>query len=337
MRILVSGATGRVGANLVKALVERGDEVKSMVFPGDPKESKLAGIDTEIRHADLTDTDAVAAAAEGAEVIIHVGALMGAPPKGAGHFLDVNVMGTQRLLDAALANDVERFIYFSSTAAYDTDRVAIHPTPEDAPLDPLSLYGTSKRMAEALVENYGHAHSLPYVIFRPSDIRACDEILNGWTARGTLNIYKRGVKDPLRHFHVADDPEPWRELEALADEKGAALCAATDLDGQPWERHSTDVRDMVEATVAALDSDAALGGIFNVAAPEPMPMPGVAQHIASKTGEEVAWVATPTRRRVNLSIEKMANAFYQPEYGYERMIDDAFAFRAGEDISVTPT
>ena len=337
MTILVTGASGRVGPNLVKALVERGEQVVSMVYPGDPQAGKLDGIGTEVRQADLTDTPAVLAAAGGAEVIIHVGALMGEPTMGAETFLDVNVMGTQRLLDAALQNNVQRFIYYSSTAAYDTDRVAVHPTPEDVPLDPLALYGASKRMAEALVENYGRVHGLPYVIFRPSDIRAGEEILNGWTVRSTLGIYTRGVKDPRRHFYVADDPQPWSELEALAEEKGSALCAATDLDGQPWERHSTDVRDMVGATLAALDSDAALGGIFNVAAPEPMPMPAVAKHIAEKTGEEMVTVATPTRRRVNLSVQRMADIFYQPKYGYQRMIDDAFALRAGEDIGVIPT
>ena len=334
MKILVSGASGRVGANLVRALVERGDEVISMVFPGDPQMSKLEGIHTELRQADLMDTEAVLSAAKGAQVIIHAAALMGQPKMGTEAFLNVNVMGTQRLLDAALQNHVQRFIYFSSTAAYDTDRIAVQPTPEDAPLDPLSLYGTSKRMAEALVENYNRIHGLPYVILRPSDIRAGEEILNGWTVRSTLNIYKRGVKDPLKHFYCADDPEPWQELEALAKEKGAALCAATDVNGDPWERHSTDVRDMVGATVAAVDSDLALGGIFNVAAPKPMPMPALVSYLAAKTGDEIVAVATPTRRRVNLSVQRMVDTFYQPQYGYQRMIDDALAFQDGQDIGV---
>ena len=309
-----------------------------MVFPGDPKEGKLEGTDTEIRRAGLTDTEAIAAAAEGVDCIVHVAALMG-KPEGASDeaFLDVNVMGTQRLLDAALANDVARFVYFSSTAAYCTDRAMVHPTPEDAPLDPLSLYGVSKKMAEALVENYHRVHGLPYVIFRPSDIRAGVEFLNGWAVQATLGIYKRCARNPLTHVFADNDPEPWRELEALSKEHGSALCAATDADGQPWERHSTDVRDMVAATLAALDSEAALGGIFNVAAPEAMPMPALTEYLASKTGREVVTVSTPTRRRVNLSIERMATAFYTPQYGYQRMIDDALAAQAGDDIGVVPT
>ena len=76
---------------------------------------------------------------------------MGKPKDSAEKFLDVNVMGTQRLLEAALANEVERFVYISSTAIYCTDRAGIHPTPEDAPLDPLELYGASKTGTIALV------------------------------------------------------------------------------------------------------------------------------------------------------------------------------------------
>jgi len=307
-------------------------------MPGDPKEAKLAGMDTEVVHASLTDSSAIAAAARSVEQIIHVAAVMGKPENMTdAEFLDVNVMGTQRLIAAALANDVERFVYFSSTAAYCTDRAAVHPTPETAALDPLSLYGASKRMAEALVENYHHSSGLRYVILRPSDIRAGEEILNGWTVQATLAIYKRCARNPLTHVYCAHAPEPWRELEALAQQKPAALCAATDAEGAPWERHSTDVRDMVAATLAAMESDAALGGTFNVAAPEPMPMPGVAQHLAQMTGQEVVPVATPTRRRVNLSVQSVADTFYQPQYGYQRMIDDALALRAGEDIGVIPT
>lgn len=337
MRILVTGATGRVGANLVRTLVAKGHDVKSMVFPGDAKVTKLEGVDTEIRYADLTDTDAIGAAANGVDQIIHTAALMGKPEAGPELFLDVNVMGTHRLLEAALANEVDRFIYFSSTAAYCTDRVSIHPTPEDATLDPLSLYGASKRMAEALIENYHREHGLPYVILRPSDIRAGIEILNGWTVQATLAIYKRCARNPLTHVYAAHDSEPWRELEALAEQKGSALCAATDANREPWERHSTDVRDMVGAAIAAVDSDAALGRAFNVAAPQPMPMPALAHYLAAKTGQEVVSIATPTRRRVNFSVTRMAEAFYQPIYDYERMVDDALALRAGEDIGVIET
>ena len=337
MNVLVSGATGRVGANLTKALVGRGDTVACMVMPGDPKEPKLRPLEVEIRYADATDSQSVAAAAKGVHRIVHAAAVMGQGDMTPATFLDINVMGTQRLLGAAVAGGVERFVYVSSTAAYCTESLTTHPAPETAPLDPLDLYGVSKKMAEALVEQYNRQYGLPYVILRPSDIRAADEMLNGWTVETTLAIYRRHARNPLAHCYVADDPEPWRKLEALAKDKGQALCAATDAEGEPWERHSTDVRDMVGAILAALDSPAALGGIFNVAGPQVMPMPALTEYLASETGDEVVRIATPTRRRVNFSVDRIRKTFYEPAYGYERMIDDALACRSGADIGVIPT
>ena len=125
-----------------------------------------------------------------------------------------------------------------------------------------------------------------------------------------------------------------RLLQAVGKDNPVALRKRYPINRK---REGADVRDMVGATIAALDSDAALGGIFNVAAPEPMPMPALVEYIAAKTGQEVVSVATPTRRRVCLDVQKMADTFYQPQYGYERMIDDALAFRNGEDTGVIPT
>ena len=336
MRTLVTGATGRVGANLAKALTDRGDVAVCMVMPGDPKESKLKALDVEIRYADLTDAEAVAAAVAGVDRIAHCGAVMAQGDMTDRTFLDINVLGAQRLLEAAVAGQVARFVYISSTAAYCTESVTSWPAPESTPLDPQSLYGASKKMAEALVENYHRRYDLPYVILRPSDIRACDEILNGWTVQTTLDVYKRGARDPKAHYYCAADPEPWREVEALAREKGSSLCAATGADGGPWERHSTDVRDMVGAILAALVSNEALGGAFNVAAPEAFPQPELTEYLALKTGQDVARIATPTRRRVNFSVDKISQRFYTPIHTYQRMIDDALALQSGQDIGVIP-
>ena len=59
MKTLVTGAAGRIGANLVRALLERGDEVRAFVLSDDPKQAKLAGLDVEIVRGDLRDADAV--------------------------------------------------------------------------------------------------------------------------------------------------------------------------------------------------------------------------------------------------------------------------------------
>ena len=65
MRILLSGASGRVGTNLTKELLARGHQVRGMVYPGDPKADKLNAFDIEIANVGLDDTEGIAKAAAG--------------------------------------------------------------------------------------------------------------------------------------------------------------------------------------------------------------------------------------------------------------------------------
>jgi len=70
MKILVTGATGRVGANLVKALLEKGHQVRAFIYPGDASRmAKLDTYDVERIEGDLRNEDDLSKAVEGTEVI----------------------------------------------------------------------------------------------------------------------------------------------------------------------------------------------------------------------------------------------------------------------------
>ena len=128
-KVLVTGATGRLGANVVKALVERGDEVRCMLMPEDPLTKKLDGMDVEIAEADLRDTERVQGAVKGVEKVAHFAALMGEVPEGMSlvEYFDINTRASFVLADAAQANGAEKFLYTSTTAVYDTGRVEQGP------------------------------------------------------------------------------------------------------------------------------------------------------------------------------------------------------------------
>jgi nucleoside-diphosphate-sugar epimerase len=72
---------------------------------------------------------------------------------------------TTALLEASLAAGVRRFLFTSSSSVYSPDSPI--PTPEEAPLRPVSLYGRSKRIAESIVEQYGQ-QGLATTIIRPA-------------------------------------------------------------------------------------------------------------------------------------------------------------------------
>jgi nucleoside-diphosphate-sugar epimerase len=140
MKLLVTGATGKVGSRLAKRLAQRGDQVRALVR--DPKRADLAQI--ELVEGDLLDAASLAAAVRGVDAVVHCAAFFrGATPEQA-HA--VNDVGTRHLATAARAASVRRFIFTSTGLVYGpTDgRLAR----EDDECAPTAAYPISKLAAE---------------------------------------------------------------------------------------------------------------------------------------------------------------------------------------------
>jgi UDP-glucose 4-epimerase len=143
MKILVTGATGKVGSRLAKRLAGRGDRVRALVR--DPaKAADLRRDRIEIIEGDLLDPGSLAAAARGVDAVVHCAAFFrGATPEQA-HA--VNDLGTQRLASAARGASVKRFIFTSTGLVYGPNGGCL--AREDDPCAPTAAYPVSKLAAE---------------------------------------------------------------------------------------------------------------------------------------------------------------------------------------------
>jgi len=102
MRILITGITGRIGANLAAALVAQGHEVRGLVWGGDARTEKLRPLGVELIEGNLTEAADVARAVEGMDVIYHLGgAFQGGGPFSTEDYFQINVRGTFLMLEAA--------------------------------------------------------------------------------------------------------------------------------------------------------------------------------------------------------------------------------------------
>ena len=101
MKILITGGTGRVGANLAQALLDKGHEIRSFVYPGDQSRAhKLDGFDrVETIEGDLRNLADVRRAVEGVDAVYHIAAAFGGPFDNR-EYLEINGMGTINVLES---------------------------------------------------------------------------------------------------------------------------------------------------------------------------------------------------------------------------------------------
>lgn len=152
----VTGALGRVGQEVVKALQELGD---------------VHG--TDVGDMDVTNMDSVMAtlSANPPDVLVHLAGIKGNIPSQLDpiRFFNVNTFGTLNLLEACRKLGVKHFIFFSSLTVQG-------PTPreinEDSALYPQHPYSGSKGASESIVHAYSNAYGINATIFRPNFIIA---------------------------------------------------------------------------------------------------------------------------------------------------------------------
>jgi UDP-glucose 4-epimerase len=164
MRILITGANGSVGRELVPALLSRGHHVVAL----DKELEALQALShprLELVLGAVEDAVAVGKAARGAEAIIHLAWSFSDDPQ---VLLEQELRGHLLLLDAAKANGVQHFIYTSTAVVY--GKPVRVPIDEDHPLRVLEArkpaYGMAKEFAEKLTLLAARTHALPATILR---------------------------------------------------------------------------------------------------------------------------------------------------------------------------
>jgi UDP-glucose 4-epimerase len=337
-KVLVTGVTGRIGANLAVALIEKGYEVRGYVMPGDPKEPKLAGLDIEIVHGDLRDAEAVDGAMEGVERVAHLGYIMGRP-KGmtAATEFDINMTGTFNVLESAAkrADQIERYLFASTNATYDVFHARYVPLDEDHPQEPNSFYGMEKLLGEKMTQAYLRQHGLQTTIVRFGTVPGPDEVLRFWHARYVLGMLRGQGTRFGSDLYVAGVKEPWKPVEAVMEE-GIELVVPR-CGGKSWMQDLVDVRDTVDGILCALEHPNAVGEAFNTTG-FGITWEQAITHLAQKTSQAYREVEIPNMWHWRCDNTKAKSLIgYMPKVGVERMIDDALAFQEGVDIGVLPT
>jgi dTDP-L-rhamnose 4-epimerase len=296
MRTLVTGGAGFIGTHLVRALVERGDEVVVLdslepQVHGDTQPDLPAGV--ELIVGNVGDRDLAMRALEGAERVVHLAAAVGVGQSmyEIARYTELNTMATARFLEYVVAQ--RPMVVASSMSIYgegeylceEHGRVAPGPRPEEQllarawetacptcgrelkplgtseakPLIPTSIYAINKRDHEEMVLVTGAAYGIPAVALR------------------FFNVYGPGQALSNPYTGVA------------------AIFASRLLNGRPpvifedgeQSRDFTHVSDIVQGILLALESDSAVGHAVNLGTGRPTSVAQVAQVISAGMGLEI--------------------------------------------------
>ena len=258
-KVLVTGGAGFIGSNLAAVLLTRGETVRVLDNFSTGRRENLEGLDKsglEVVEGDLRDPCVVKDALRNIDLVFHEAAFVSAPlslrePRTC---YEINVRGTENLLEAAQQAGVRRIVLASSAAIYGDSTQ--FPLDEESRLQPLSPYAASKAINEISAGMYTRSFNLEVVALR------------------YFNVY--GPKQSLESEYAAAIPIFIRQL---MDGKPITIYG----DGEQT-RDLVFIEDVVQANLLAASSKKAAGEYFNVCSGQEISMLQLVQILQEITG-----------------------------------------------------
>ncbi|MDA2945932.1 MAG: NAD-dependent epimerase/dehydratase family protein [Actinomycetota bacterium] len=230
--VLVTGATGMVGSNLCRRLLDEGARVVGLIADDDPT-SELARSGTlsemVVMSGRLERYDDVERAINNTEVdtVIHLGAqpIVGAAARAPRHTFETNIQGTWNVLDACrlIGSRVQRVVVASSDKAYGAQTVL--PYLEDMPLAGVQPYEVSKSCTDLIALSYAKTYGSPVAVARCGNIYGPGDLNWNRIVPGTMRSLIRGAQPVIRsdgslirdYLHVDDVTDAYLTLADRAD------------------------------------------------------------------------------------------------------------------------
>ena len=236
----MTGGAGFIGCHIVRALLDRGDQVRVLDNFSTGHRDNLVDLfdDIDLIEGDLRSIDACRRAVTDISYIFHQAALPSVPRSIEDPHTthEVNATGTLHLLMAAREASVKRIVYASSSSVYGPEPES--PRVETSRPNPISPYAVSKFAGEQYCTAFFHSYGLETVSLRYFNVFGPRQ---GWDSP-----YAAVVPRFIRALNNGDRPTIFGDGEQTRD--------------------FTYIDNVVEANLKALEAPAAPGNVYNVAA-----------------------------------------------------------------------
>jgi dTDP-glucose 4,6-dehydratase len=304
MKLFVTGAAGFIGSNFVRHLLATSDDsvtvFDALTYAGNL--ANLADVSDDPRyafvHADICDRDAVAAAMEGHDAVVHFAAESHVDRSiiNPDAFVRTNCDGTNVLCDTARRVGVDRFLHISTDEVYGS--IDVGSFSETSPLNPRSPYSAAKAGSDLIALSYHTTYGLPVLVTRSSN-----------------------------QFGPFQFPE-----------KVIPLFTTNLLDGVPVPLYGDggNVRDwlFVEDNVRAVElvlRQGTIGEIYNIGAHNEITNYDLTHRLLRLTGRDESFI-TPVEdrlghdRRYSITTDKIAALGWKPAHELDEALEDTVAW-----------
>lgn len=310
-KIFVTGADGFIGSHLTEKLLDEGHEVTAFaMYNSFGQHGWLDECDPglcnglEVISGDIRDYHRVKSAMKGADLVLHLAALIAIPysyhaPQS---YVDTNVTGTLNIVQAARELEIARVVHTSTSEVYGTAQFV--PITEEHPLQGQSPYSASKIAADQIALSYYHAFNTPVAVIRP------------------FNTY--GPRQSTRAVI------PTVITQCLAGQREIALGALHPT------RDFSFVEDTVRGFLAVAQSDAAVGEVTNIGSGFEVSIEETAKLIAEALGVEIDIVTDQNRLRPEKSeVERLFASYEKAKQttGWEPLYGGREGFKKGVAIT----
>lgn len=272
--ILVTGAAGFVGRNLIERLLAKGETVRGLILPG--QTAPLTHANLSWHTGDITDRASLETAFPGVKTVVHLAAVVANPDVSINQ--TVNVEGTRTLTQLCRVHGAERFIFMSAAAAKFKSKNA---------------YGRSKRQAEEVVAASGLEHAIvrtPLIIGHGGEEwdRFVDFVNK---IPGMVPVFGDGtaVKRPVFIGDVVDALERLLERRPLGDRIWEIAC-----------REPVSLDGLIDATLAGLGRSKAK---IHVPLPLSMLLAGLAETILGRKSPVTRDIILGLNENVEFEVE----------------------------------
>ncbi len=309
-KVLVTGADGFIGSNIVEHLLEQGANVRAFVYYN--SFNSWGWLDTfskeqlsklEVVPGDIRDPWAVEEAVKGCDVVFHLAALISIPYSYASveSFVDTNVKGTLNILQASRKHKPSRVLITSTSEVYGTARYV--PMDEKHPLQAQSPYSASKAAADRLGESFYKSFGVPVVTVRP------------FNAFGPRQSTRAVLPTIITQVLSGADTIKLGRIDTIRD----------------WNY----VKDLASAYVAIACAKGVEGEEINVSSGEGITIEEAAKMVMKITGKKVKIKSEAARLRPDSSeVERLIGSCeklkkltgWKPKYTFEEGLKEAVAW-----------